>query len=100
SLYICSVMEIKQRKRMKTFEEHLQDAVGAKYPLQDILENLSAEEILEEVNIFSKGVAREALKNAMIKQDEVLERFAYRTHGPFAESLRESILDDKNIPEL
>lgn len=49
---------------------------------------------------YAKEVAREALKNAVIKQDEVLERFAYRTHGPFAKSLRESILDDKNIPEL
>jgi Tfp pilus assembly protein PilE len=61
---------------------------------------LSYSIVIQSMKEYALEVAREALKNAIIKQDEVLERFAYRTHGPFAESLRESILDDKNIPEL
>lgn len=55
---------------MKTFTEHLQDCVGATYPLEDIINNLSPEEIEEEAHIYAKEVAREALMNASSHFDE------------------------------
>lgn len=48
----------------KTFLEQLQEAVGCKYPLRTILENLEDDQIIEEVNIFAKSVAKQSLENA------------------------------------
>lgn len=76
---------------MKTFEEHMQGAVGATYPLEDILNNLLIEDIVEEVNIYAKEVAREALKNASSHFDEKTSL------GQISINV---ITSETNIPEL
>lgn len=91
---------------MRTFEQQLQEAVGCSYPLDIILANLSADEILEEVNIFAKEVAKESLKNASdnVKMKEgdrrpPLGSFDYiGTHYTVVD--KKSILNESNIPEL
>lgn len=55
---------------MKTFTEHMQDCVGATYPLEDIINNLSPEEIEEEVHIYAKEVAQQTIKNVCKNFDE------------------------------
>ena len=85
---------------MRTFEQQLQEAVGATYPLEDILQNLTPEQILDEVNIFAKEVAKEALKNA---SDNAKTEQGYCSDG-WTPSVRIvdkwSILNESNIPEL
>lgn len=58
------------KREMKTFTEHMQDCVGATHPLEIILHNLTSEEIEEEVHIYAKEVAKEALRNASSHFDE------------------------------
>lgn len=91
---------------MITFEQHMQEAVGATYPLEDILNNLLIEDIVEEVNIYAKEVAKEALKNASenVKMKEGYRRppfgsFDYiGTHYKVVD--KQSILNESNIPKL
>lgn len=94
-------------ERMKTFTEQLQEAVGATYPLEDILQNLTPEQILEEVNIFARSLAKEALKNA--SENATLNKETQYTGGLgitgllYEESLvidKQSILNESNIPTL
>ncbi len=79
---------------MKTFTEQLQEAVGATYPLEDILQNLTPEQILEEVNIFARSVAKEALKNAS-------ENATYFLDANYqVQIVKSSITSEENIPTL
>lgn len=79
---------------MKTFTEQLQEAVGATYPLEDILQNLTPEQILDEVNIFAKEVAKEALRNAF----ELIPKDFYLTDAQW--EIIKGILDESNIPNV
>lgn len=99
---------------MKTFTEHLQDCVGATYPLEDILNNLSPEEIEEEAHSYAKEVAREALKNAADKYQEMMYYVVDETDDNIEGLLRlkrrtiqtcyavpkQTVLGESNIPEL
>lgn len=99
---------------MKTFTEHMQDCVGATYPLETILYNLRSEEIEEEVNIYAKEVARKALKNAADKSQEMmyyvidevddniegLLRLKRRTFQPCYAVPKQTVLSESNIPEI
>lgn len=76
---------------MKTFEEHMQEAVGATYPIDIILNNLETDDIVEEVNNYAKDVAREALKSASLVGN------ALREDGDLVKKI---ILNECNIPVL
>lgn len=78
---------------MKTFLEQLQEAVGVEYPLKDILNNLTDEEIITEINLFAKEVAKEALKNASLRDGCIFadgERYVHHS----------LVTDENNIPKL
>lgn len=77
---------------MKTFTEQLQEAVGATYPLEDILQNLTPEQILDEVNTFAKEVAKEALKNASENATYFLDA------NDQVQIVKSSITSEENIP--
>ena len=83
-----------RKEEMKTFTEQLQEAVGAKYPLDTILANLSSDEILEEVNIFAKEVAKEALKNASENATYILDA------NDEVHIVKSSITSEENIPSV
>ena len=50
-----------------TFEEYMQYLVGAKYDLEDIINNLSIDEIKEEVRNYTIDVVHKAINDALIK---------------------------------
>lgn len=86
---------------MKTFEEHMQEAVGATYPIDIILNNLETEDIVEEINNYAKEVAKEALKNASVNAEVVCELAnIYDPYSTYFEVDKQSILNESNIPKL
>lgn len=99
---------------MKTFTQHMQDCVGATYPLEDILNNLSPEEIEEEAHIYAKEVAKQSLVNASEKYQEMmyyvvdeaddniegLLRLKRRTIQPCYAVPKQTVLSESNIPEI
>ena len=83
---------------MKTFLEQLQDAVGGTFPIEDIINNLSADEIVEEVKLYALEACKEALKNSNFRFEKhyYLDNFDM----PFEKNkIRELITDEENIPK-
>ena len=50
-----------------TFEEYMQYLVGTTYNLEDIINNLSIDEIKEEVRNYTIDVVHKAINDALIK---------------------------------
>lgn len=90
---------------MKTFLEHLQDAVGGTFPLEDIINNLSADEIAEEAKLHALEACREALKNASdnaVLVNKFGDDIGSFTFDEFSNKIRinkQSILSETNIPK-
>lgn len=95
---------------MKTFLEHLQDAVGGTFPIEDIINNLSADEIVEEVKLYALEACKESLRNASEKATLLIEvhetqsirkgQLAYiADENDHFEVDKQSILSEGNIPK-
>lgn len=72
----------------------MQEAVGATYPIDIILNNLETEDIVEEVNNYAKEVAKEALKNASKNATYILDA------NDEVNIVKSSIASEENIPKL
>lgn len=60
-------MSVIMTQRISSFEEYIQYLVGIAYPLDIILDNLSTDEIKEEMKNYTIDVLHQCVNNLMIK---------------------------------
>ena len=86
-----------EEQRIDSFEEWIQYTVGATYPLETILSNLSTDEIKEEIRLYALAVAIQALNNASenCKVEKVSNGF-----NEFYRINKQSIISESNIPNI
>ena len=84
---------------MKTFLEHLKHNVSPSYTLREILDNLTDDQIINEVNEYALEVAKETLRNAA--ENATITGNWDAEIGDVIHSVhKESILSHDNIPKL
>lgn len=81
---------------MKTFLEQLQHNVSPSYNFREILDNLTDDQIINEVNDYATEVAKEALMNAAVRFSEgCFNRCEFASSSEI-----DDIENENNIPKL
>lgn len=79
---------------MKTFEQHLHDSGTGGYPLRDILDNLTDEDIEDSVKEFAKEYAQKACEDL---RERIAEEACLESNGILLQVDKQSILEAEII---
>ncbi|WP_333862445.1 hypothetical protein [Sphingobacterium sp.] len=84
---------------MKNFKEYAQQQVGATHTLEDIVDNLTFDQLQDLIHDYSKEVAKEALRNAA--DNFTIDDIEVSEGGQlYYDVISHNIQDETNIPEL